>query len=146
MKIRYLLQIGPLCFILLSCSSPRVLKVLPPHGAEDTYVQGNYLIVSGGGEVKDRPAPSGDTVRLRLGARRAAILDAQRNSLRFLGLAQRVKVGSVEYERVEGIVKGSQIIHEEWPTPHQTRITLKIPLNGPGSLAEGLNYNEIIIK
>jgi hypothetical protein len=130
-------------FILcsISCRQSNILRV--ESGYRDyCRVKDNYLIVSGTGEQSGKDYPENQ----KLMARRAAIVDAQRNSLRYLGLARRIKQGSVEYERVEGIVKGAAVVREDWPSPQKVNITLKIPINGQESLSEGMNYERIDIK
>jgi hypothetical protein len=112
----------------------------------DAHVQGQFLIVSGAGGIKSHQAREVDQNNQKSRARRAAILVAERNALRYLDLAERVRVGSVEYERVEGVVKGSEVIREEWTSDNQYNITLKIRINGAGSLAEGLGYKKIVIR
>lgn len=145
MKIKYGLTL--LLAICVACPGRRdVLKVKLPRGATDCQVQGNFLLVSGMGKVSQRDAGTTEPANLNLLARRAAIVDAQRNTLRCLGLARRVQRGGTTYETLGGIVKGAQAVREETPAPDTVHITLKVPLNGPGSLAEGLHYSRIIIK
>jgi len=145
MRVRYYLYLWLSCLIIYSCENSHILHVrTQPVG--DAHVQGQFLIVTGAGGIKSHQAREMERSNLKLSARRAAILDAERNALRYLDLAERVKVGSVEYEHVEGVVKGSEVIREEWTSDNQYNITLKIRINGAGSLAEGLGYKKIAIR
>lgn len=130
--------------LMISCGNSNTLRVSAPRSAAGR-VDGNYLIISGLGGEEGSEIADADRGNARLSARRAAILDAQRNTLRYLGIAEKIKRGSVEYERVEGVVKGSQVVGEDWQGDNQYRLTLRVPLNGQGSLAEGLNYKKIIV-
>ncbi len=127
---------------LAAChSSPRLHVKRPAH--QGARMENGHLIVEGRG----RPSTAADNPeQARFMAMRAATLDAQRNTLRFLGLAERIHQGSVEYERIEGVVKGARVLSEEWSPRDGAFVRLRIPLNGPGSLAEGLGYEVITIK
>ena len=145
MRIRCYLYLWLSCLIFFSCKNSHILIVrTQPVG--DAHVQGQFLIVSGAGGIRSHQARGMEQGNLKLSARRAAILDAERNALRYLGIAERVRVGSVEYEHVEGVVKGAEVIREEWTSDNQYIITLKIRLNGAGSLAEGLGCKKIVIR
>ena len=145
MRVRNFLHLWLLCLIIFSCESSRILHVRA-QPMSNARMQGQFLIVSGAGGIKSHQACEMEPSKIKLSARRAAILDAERNALRYLGLAERIRIGSVEYEHMEGVVKGAEVIHEEWTSDVQCNITLKIRLNGASGLARGLGYKKIVIK
>jgi hypothetical protein len=134
-----------LCLTMYGCSGSNILNVSRSVSSKYARQDGNFLIVKGSAifSGKMKVDPDGKT---KLMLKRAACLDAHRNTLRALGIAEKIRTGSVEYEKVEGVIKGAEKAGETWLSPGHVEITIKVPLNGQISLSEALNYKKIRIK
>ena len=118
---------------------PKTLTVEP---RAEIAADRDALVVTGQGVAPtDKPATQG-----RLMALRAARTDALRQLAAVLGDFRMKSTASGAQINIEGFVQGAEQVSEEFDAiTKMARVTLRLPLNGIGGVANALGYDRILI-
>ena len=126
------------------CSRRAVIPL--PLDELNFQVKNDFVYVTGVGELEGGGNFSTAVSQDKASARRAAILDAKRNFLKYLGKARKIKEGSKRYETLSGMVVDGMPVQEEIIRDSQIKVTYRFQLNGEKGLSEILGVKEIKVR
>lgn len=133
------------CAVMLAlsaCSKKSEPKVLTVKPRPEISVERDALVVTGTAAAPaDRPRG-----QARLMAERAAKLDALRQLAAVTGELRAQAITRGVQLDVEGFVQGAQPLSVEWNTNGVARVTLLLPLNGPGGVAGALGCDRVAVE
>lgn len=141
---RSILALGILVIILSSCSHKPTIRL--PLDELNFQVRHDYVYICGYGDIESGKRFSEADAQEKAMARRAAILDAKRNFLRYMGKAKKIKEGSKLQETLSGMVLDGQPVQEDIIKDLQIKVTYRFLLNGKKGLNEVLGVDKIYIK